>query len=119
MSEPLRGEIWLVDLDPTRGREQAGKRPALVVSANAFNKGPADLVVVLPITSKAKGIPLHVRVDPPEGGVKDAQLHQVRRRPFRGERTLGPTLGCGVTSDDASGRGPNPNLVRSVTELKP
>ena len=69
MSEPLRGEIWLVDLDPTRGREQAGKRPALVVSANAFNKGPADLVVVLPITSKAKGIPLHVRIDPPEGGV--------------------------------------------------
>jgi mRNA interferase MazF len=69
MSEPLRGEIWLVDLDPTRGREQAGKRPALVVSANAFNKGPADLVVVLPITSKMKGIPLHVRIDPPEGGV--------------------------------------------------
>jgi mRNA interferase MazF len=70
MIEPLRGEIWLVDLDPTRGREQAGKRPALVVSANVFNKGPAELVVVLPITSKAKGIPLHVRIDPPEGGVK-------------------------------------------------
>ena len=70
MAEPLRGEIWLVDLNPTRGREQAGKRPALVVSTNAFNKGPADLVVVLPITSKAKGIPLHIPVTPPEGGVK-------------------------------------------------
>lgn len=70
MSDPLRGEIWTVDLDPTRGREQAGRRPALVVSATLFNRGPADLVVVLPITSKAKGVPLHVPVRPPEGGLK-------------------------------------------------
>lgn len=70
MSEPLRGEIWLVDLDPTRGHEQAGKRPALVVSTNVFNKGPAGLVVVLPITSKAKGVPFHVPIRPPEGGIR-------------------------------------------------
>ena len=67
--EPLRGEIWTVNLDPTRGREQAGRRPALVVSTNTFNRGPADLIVVLPLTSKSKGIPLHVVVEPPEGGV--------------------------------------------------
>ena len=30
--QPSRGEIWLVDLNPARGHEQAGKRPALVVS---------------------------------------------------------------------------------------
>ncbi len=70
MAEPLRGEIWTVDLNPTRGREQAGRRPALVVSTNRFNEGPADLVIVLPMTSKAKGIPLHVEVNAPEGGVK-------------------------------------------------
>lgn len=60
MTGPFRGEIWSADLDPTRGREQAGKRPVLVVSTNRFNEGPAELVVVLPITSKAKGIPWHV-----------------------------------------------------------
>jgi mRNA interferase MazF len=60
MAGPFRGEIWNADLDPTRGREQAGKRPVLVVSTDRFNEGPADLVVVLPITSKAKGIPWHV-----------------------------------------------------------
>ena len=60
----------MVDLDPTRGREQAGKRPVLVVSANGFNKSPADLVVVLPITSKDKAIPWHVPLQPPEGGTK-------------------------------------------------
>ena len=66
----LRGEVRVVDLDPTRGREQAGRRPALIVSVDLFNQGPADLVVMLPITSKAKGIPLHVSITPPEGGVK-------------------------------------------------
>ena len=60
----------MVDLDPTRGREQAGKRPVLVVSANGFNKSPADLVVILPMTSKDKAIPWHVPLQPPEGGTK-------------------------------------------------
>ena len=45
MTTPLHGEVWLVDLNPTRGQEQAGKRPVLVVSTNGFNKSPADLVV--------------------------------------------------------------------------
>lgn len=42
---PKRGEIWLVDLNPTKGREQAGTRPVLVLS-------PADetLAIVLPIS---------------------------------------------------------------------
>lgn len=67
---PLRGEIWLVNLNPTLGHEQSGKRPALIVSVDTFNHGPADLVIVIPITSKYKGIPLHVEIIPPDGGVK-------------------------------------------------
>lgn len=59
-----------MDLNPTRGREQAGLRPGLVVSVDPFNHGPAGLVVVLPIISKHKGIPLHVPVTPPDGGLK-------------------------------------------------
>ncbi len=69
MSRASRGEIWLVGLDPIKGREQAGMRPALVISVDQFNHGAAELVVVIPITSKAKGIPLHVEVTPPEGGL--------------------------------------------------
>ena len=69
MNTASRGEIWLVGLDPTKGREQAGMRRALVVSVDIFNHGAAELVVVIPITSKAKGIPLHVEVTPPEGGL--------------------------------------------------
>ncbi len=70
MTTPTRGEVWLIDFDPTKGREQAGKRPGLVVSTNGFNKSPAGLVVVLPITSKFKGIPWHVEASPPDGGLK-------------------------------------------------
>ena len=70
MPEPSRGEIWLVNLNPRRGHEQAGVRPGLVVSVDPFNHGPAGLVVLLPLTSIANGIPFHVELNPPEGGVK-------------------------------------------------
>src|SRR5215468_3505344 len=70
LPRPSRGEVWFLNLDPTQGGEQAGSRPALVISVDAFNHGPADLVVVLPITSQPKGIPFHVAVAPPEGGVR-------------------------------------------------
>ena len=69
MDNPVRGEIWLVDLNPTRGHEQGGRRPGLVVSVDLFNQGPAGLVIVLPITTKEKGIPLHVEIKAPEGGL--------------------------------------------------
>lgn len=67
--QPGRGDVWLVDLNPTRGHEQAGIRPGLVVSVDAFNQGASGMVVLLPITSKRKGIPFHVEVEPPEGGL--------------------------------------------------
>ena len=60
MTEPSRGDIWLVNLNPTQGREQAGIRPGLVISVDQFNHGPADLVILLPLTSKGRGIPIHV-----------------------------------------------------------
>jgi mRNA interferase MazF len=69
--QPLCGEVWLVDLNPVRGHEQAGRRPALIISVDLFNCGPAELVVVLPITTKNKGIPFHVEIDPPEGGLNE------------------------------------------------
>jgi mRNA interferase MazF len=69
LTQISRGEVWLVDLNPVKGREQAGKRPCLVISVDLFNQGKSGLVVVLPITSKNKGIPFHVQINPPEGGL--------------------------------------------------
>jgi mRNA interferase MazF len=68
---PSQGDVWLADFDPTKGREQAGVRPCLIVSVNPFNHGPLDLVIVVPITSTRRGWPTHVAVKPPEGGLKN------------------------------------------------
>src|SRR5919201_3868157 len=74
MADPRRGEIWLADLRPTRGREQTGRRPILVVSVDRFNAGPADLVVVLPLTTTQRDIPLHVKIDKGDGGVRNESV---------------------------------------------
>jgi mRNA interferase MazF len=66
---PFRGEVWMLNFDPTRGHEQAETRPGLILSVDAFNAGPADLVIVLPITSRSKGVRSHVAVQPSEGGL--------------------------------------------------
>jgi mRNA interferase MazF len=54
------------------GHEQAGHRPALVLSVDAFNASPAGLITVLPITSSARlHIPSRIEVQPPEGGLSN------------------------------------------------
>lgn len=67
---PRRGEVWQVDFDPVRGHEQGRQRPAVIVSTDAFNAGPAALVVVCPVTTRERGVRLHVPVEPPEGGLR-------------------------------------------------
>lgn len=47
----LRGEIWEVDLDPRKGREQRGTRPCLVVSTDGLNRSRFGTVIVCPITT--------------------------------------------------------------------
>ena len=69
MTAPLRGEVWLVTFDPTRGHEQSGARPALVLSVDTFNACPAELVTVLPITSKVRAVRTRIEVTPPEAGL--------------------------------------------------
>ncbi len=66
---PSRGEVWDINLDPTLGHELAGDRPALILSVEIFNEGPADLVVVIPITRTERKVCWRVPVKPPEGGL--------------------------------------------------
>lgn len=58
---PDAGDIVWLDFDPQMGREQAGRRPALVVSAARYN-GPAGLIVCCPITTRIKGYPFEVLI---------------------------------------------------------
>ncbi len=49
--KPLRGEVWLFDLNPKKGREQKGVRPCLVVSTDALNRSNFGTVIICPITT--------------------------------------------------------------------
>ena len=57
-----QGDIIKVSFDPNSGHEQAGYRPALVVSNNEFNKR-TKLAIVCPITNTDNSFPLHVPLD--------------------------------------------------------
>lgn len=70
MNKPLKREIWLMRLDPTEGHELAKTRPCLIISYDRFNKSAADLVIVLPLTSKNKQIPLHVLIAAGSSGLE-------------------------------------------------
>jgi mRNA interferase MazF len=56
---PSAGDLIWTDFDPTKGREQAGRRPALVISAAPFNAN-TGLAVVCPITSRVRPFPTSV-----------------------------------------------------------
>jgi len=66
---PDRGEVWWVDLDPAQGHEQAGRRPALVISDDALNHSRAGISIVIPISASARPMPQHVELRPPDGGL--------------------------------------------------
>ena len=60
---PAAGDLIWADFDPARGREQAGRRPALVVSSAAFTRY-TGLAVVCPITSRVRPFPTSVILPP-------------------------------------------------------
>ena len=72
-----QGDIILVDFDPTKGREQAGYRPALVISQTKYNL-KRDLVIVCPITSKTKNLRFRVLLDDRTQTQGDIICEQVR-----------------------------------------
>ena len=58
---PRRGDVIKLDFDPHKGHEQAGRRPALVLSPTDYNR-TVGLVVVCPITNEKKGYPWEVEI---------------------------------------------------------
>lgn len=61
---PDRGDVVWLNFDPQAGHEQAGRRPALVISPAAYN-GKVGLAILCPITTQAKGYPFEVKI--PDG----------------------------------------------------
>lgn len=59
--EPQRGDATWIDLNPQAGHEQAGRRPAIVLSPASYNS-KVGLAIVCPITNQAKGYPFEVPI---------------------------------------------------------
>jgi mRNA interferase MazF len=62
----LRGEIYWADLNPVRGREQAGLRPVLILSQDIFNRR-SETVIAMAITSQSQRARFPLTFDLPDG----------------------------------------------------
>jgi len=63
---PQRGMVVWAELDPARGREQAGRRPALVVASDLYLEQADTLAIIVPATTKDRGWPNHVLLRGPD-----------------------------------------------------
>lgn len=61
MKIPQYGDVIVLDLDPTKGHEQGGYRPCVVVSNSKYNE-VTKMGTVMPITTKVKGYPFEVTI---------------------------------------------------------
>ncbi len=79
---PRRGDVVRVRLDPVVGSEQAGERPALVLSPDVINQhGPVILIAAITSQKTSRVFPFEVLVEPPEGGLtlrSEIMLMQIR-----------------------------------------
>jgi mRNA interferase MazF len=95
-----RGEIWLADLNPTRGSEQAGIRPVLIFQNNVINKYTTTILTI-PLTTNLRraSLPSCLQISKGEGGLSSDSVvlrHQLRvldkTRLMRKLGTVGPKI---------------------------
>jgi mRNA interferase MazF len=92
---PKSGDLIWTDFDPTRGREQAGRRPALVVSSATFTEN-TGLAVVCPITSRVRPFPTSVVLPaglPVSGEILTSHIRSIdtQARPVRYTGSAAPS----------------------------
>ncbi len=87
-TEILRGEVWDVVLDPTKGSEQAGLRPCVVVSPDSMNE-QLDTIIVVPLTTKKKAWPTRVDTvfDEVEGQAICEQIRTVSKKRLKKKKS--------------------------------
>lgn len=78
---PRKGDFIAVSLDPQAGHEQRGRRPALVVSNDLFNRH-TGLCIVCPITSTRRDYPFHVAIPEGHGVSGFVMVEQVKSLDF-------------------------------------
>ena len=82
---PAQGEFGALTFDPQAGHEQMGRRPALVVSVDAFNRG-TGLAFCCPITNTDRKTPFHVPVPPGLGLSGFVMCEQMKSVDYRARK---------------------------------
>lgn len=79
---PRKGDFVAVTFDPRSGHEQRGRRPAIVVSNDLFNKR-TGLCIACPITTTQRDYPFHVSIPPGQGVTGFIMVEQVKSIDYR------------------------------------
>ena len=111
---PNTGDLIWTDFDPTKGREQAGRRPALVVSSAAFTEN-TGLAIVCPITSRVRPFPTSVVLpssSPIAGEILTSHIRSIdtQARPIR-------YAGVAVSDDRPTGPGEARHLHHDLRRI--
>ena len=84
---PRKGDWIILNFDPQSGHEQKGRRPALVVSNDLFNRR-TGFVIACPVTRTDRKIPFHVKIPTHESGVTGfVMVDQVKSIDYRSRNT--------------------------------
>jgi mRNA interferase MazF len=103
---PERGDLAWLSFSPQAGHEQGGRRPALILSPERYNRR-AGLVFACPITSRIKGYPFEVRVEGVAGLSGVILVDQLRSLDWRARRA------------ERIGRSPAPVMAEVLAKLRP
>ena len=88
-------QVWLVDFGNPIGHEEGGVRPAVVVGSTTHCRFPIGMAIVVPLTTRDRGLAHHVRIDSPESGLprpswaRTEDLTAVSTQRFRRGQPLG------------------------------
>ncbi|MGW2547489.1 type II toxin-antitoxin system PemK/MazF family toxin [Kitasatospora sp. NPDC001574] len=88
-------QVWMADLSPVIGSEQAGRRPVVVVSSPLFAAFPTAMAIVVPLTTQHRGLPHHVPVTSTQSGLnrpswaRTDDVRTISEQRLTGSRPLG------------------------------
>ena len=99
---PKKGDFVIVTFDPQAGREQRGRRPALVVSNTLFNRH-TGLAMVCPLTNTCRNVPFHVPVPPGSSLTGYVMVEQIKSVDYGRRQVKFIEEAPGVVLDEALG----------------
>lgn len=88
MSRAQPWEVWLVDFGEPVGSEQGGRGPSVVVASDFHATFPIPITLVVPLTTKYRSLPHHIRIDLGRSGVREVCFAKTEEITAVSERRL-------------------------------